>query len=169
MKKLFILLVALLFIGCNKINSQLTKRDLDKFTQELQNNNEAIKNFDIETTYRYDYLSKKQGLSLDNYKEQGVVTLNAMKNRDKVQFTKFEILKPIKIFRCNNQFQGIVRQKSFVMVNGNPNPNSFEGYIIGISDDNIKWEFVNIGETGKKNVVKYYPFVCEEILKQIKN
>ncbi len=89
MKKLFILLVALLFIGCNKINSQLTKRDLDKFTQELQNNNEAIKNFDIETTYRYDYLSKKQGLSLDNYKEQGAVTLNAMKNRDKVQFTKF--------------------------------------------------------------------------------
>ena len=53
------------------------------------------------------------------------------------------------------------------MVNGNPN--SFEGYIIGISDDNIKWEFVNIGETRKKNVVKYYPSVCEEILKQIKN
>ena len=83
---------------------------------------------------RINNLSKKQGLSLDNYKEQGAVTLNAMKNRDKVQFTKFEILKPIKIFRCNNQFQGIVRQKSFVMVNGNPN--SFEGYIIGISDDN---------------------------------
>ena len=81
--------------------------------------------------------------------------------------TALKILKPIKIFRCNNQFQGIVRQKSFVMVNGNPN--SFEGYIIGISDDNIKWEFVNIGETRKKNVVKYYPFVCEEILKQIKN
>lgn len=167
MKNLFLIITILLFFGCNKTNSQFKNSEIDNLIQELSKKNEAIINFDIETNYKYDYLSKKQGLSLKDYKEQSEITFNAMKNRDNVHFTRFETSKPIKIFYCNNQFQSIVRQKSFIMVNGKPD--SFEGYIVGVSEDNINWEFINIGETGKKNVIKYYPFVCDEILKQIKN